>query len=136
MTGIRETGIDGCGFARRAPTPVPIVLVMTLVLTACAVVGAPSALTEQARTARTREQHLAVAGRYREYAAQMRAEAARHADLAAWLSQRELVGSEIRAQGQEGRHCRQLAEDLSRAAAEAEAIAQDQEMSGQASHEQ
>jgi hypothetical protein len=130
MTGIRKTGIDGCPVATRALAPVPIVLAITLSLTACSLVGAPTALTEQVSTARTPEQHIAVAGRYREYAAHLRAEAARHADLAALWSRGELVGSEVRAQGQEGRHCHELAEYLSRAAAEAEAIAQDQEASG------
>jgi hypothetical protein len=134
MTGIRKTAIDGSRVARR--TLVPIVLAIALSLTACSLTGAPTALTEQARIARTREQHLAVADRYREYAAHLRAEAARHADLAALWSRGELVGTEVRAQGQEGRHCHELAESLLRAAAEAEAIAQDQEASGKANHEQ
>ena len=77
MTRIRETGTDRRVFASRAPIPRPIVLAIALSLTACTMVGAPTGLTEQARTARTSEQHLAVAGRYREYAAHLRAEAAR-----------------------------------------------------------
>ncbi len=138
MTRIRETGSDGCVFARRAPTSVPVVLAMTLSLTACSVLHAPTALTEQASSARTGTQHLAVAARYREYATHLRDEAARHANLAALWSRGEAgpVGSEASAQLNEGRHCRELAEYLSRAAAEAEAIAQDQETSGKASREQ
>jgi hypothetical protein len=96
MTGIRKTGIDGCLVATRVHTPVPIVLAIARSLRACSLAGAPTALTEQARIARTREQHLAVADRYREYAAHLRAEAARHADLAALWSRGELVGSEDR----------------------------------------
>lgn len=127
MTRIRDTRIDRCAFARFAPTPRPIVLAIALSLTACTLVGAPTVLTEQAKSARTSERHLAVAGRYREYAAHLRAEAARH--------DARLVGLEASGQLDEARHCRELAEDLSRAAAAADAIAQDQEASGKASRE-
>jgi hypothetical protein len=134
---VRETESDAGVFAKRVRALVPIVLTIVS-LTACSVMHTPGPLTEQARTARTREQHLALAGRYREYAAHLRAEATRHGELAALWSLRAAgpVGTEASSQLDQERHCRELAEYLSRAAAEADAIAQDQETLGKASREQ
>jgi hypothetical protein len=90
------------------------------------------ALTEQAMTARTADEHRAVAAAYRGYGEQLRADAAKHVKLADWWANAE-AGWEIDDQttrsrarafrARETRHCRALADSLSQAAAEAEAIA-------------
>lgn len=105
-------------------------LAVGLLVTACASARPPAVLTEQVKSARTSDEHRAVAAGYREYSQRLRADAAKHANLAEWwsnLADDWEAGRRARSmqasRDQEARHCRALADSLSRAAAAAEPIA-------------
>lgn len=116
-------------------------LAIGLLLGSCASARSPAVLTEQVKSARTPDEHRAVANGYREYSQRLRADAAKHANLATWWSNlpddweagsRNEGGRarDMRAsRDQEAQHCRALADSLSRAAAAAEAIADAHEQS-------
>lgn len=97
-----------------------------LLAASCTLAPPSQGLVEQVKSARTPKQHLAVTAGYREYSERLRAEAATHAKLAEWWS--SLAGGKERSTGtgryEEAEHCRRLADYLSKAAGEAEALAQ------------
>lgn len=112
-------------------------LAVGLLLAACAPARPPAVLTEQVKSARTSDEHRAVAAGYREYSQRLRADAAQHANLAEWWSNLPDGGWEEgrrardrrASRDQEAQHCRALADSLSKAAAAAEAIADAHEQS-------
>lgn len=90
-----------------------------------------ASFVEQVKIARLPGDHAVLARQYRERAQRLRAEAADHAALAEWWS--SLAGGTLSATGtdrdEQAQHCRRLAADLNRAAAEAEAMAEFHERS-------
>jgi hypothetical protein len=104
-----------------------MILALALLASACGVIRPETSLMEQARSARSPADHAAVAQAYRHRAQGLRTEAADHAALADWWSSLASGGPlSARRASRDGqaRHCRRLAEDLSAAASEAEAMAQ------------
>jgi hypothetical protein len=115
----RRTALAACAVAS-----------VPLLVAGCATARPPAALAELAKSARTPEAHRTVALGYREHADRLRGDAARHVSLAEWWSSASLDAGETRHAArtrsfreQQARHCRSFAELLSRAATEAEAIA-------------
>lgn len=104
-------------------------MVLTLAVTTGCVSRWPDPLSIQARNAQTPTQYRAVAKAYRERAQQYHTESEEHAKLGEWWS--DLAGGGAPATGtgryESAQHCRRLSEYLAAAAAEAEALARDQE---------
>jgi hypothetical protein len=110
----------------------PVVLaVVSLIglglLGGCRVLSRPPDLAAQIAAAHTPADHAAIARAYRHRAQRLRTEAAEHAALAEWwssLASESPLSARRPSLDGEARHCRRLAEDLSAAASEAEAMAQ------------
>lgn len=104
-----------------------LILAVALLASACGMIRPDTSLMEQARRARSPADHAAVAQAYRDRAQRLRTEAADHAALADWWSSLA-SGSPLSARrpgrDAQAQHCRRLSEDLSAAAAEAEAMAE------------
>jgi hypothetical protein len=93
----------------------------------CGILSRPPDLAAQIAAAHTPADHAAVAQAYRHRAQRLRTEAAEHAALADWwssLASESPLSARRPSLDGEARHCRRLAEDLSAAASEAEAMAQ------------
>jgi hypothetical protein len=107
-------------------------LVVALLLGACTAARPPTVLTELSSSARTPDEHRAVAAAYREYSERLRMDAAKYAELAESWSNKDAgwddeetrharLSRAIR--DQEVAYFRALADSLSREAAAAAAIA-------------
>ena len=105
------------------------VTVLTLAVAAGCLSRLPDPVSIQARNAQTAPQHRAVADAYRERAQEYRRESAEHSKLAEWWS--GLAGGRMPATGtgrfESAQQCRRLSEYLTAAAAEADALAREQE---------
>ena len=103
-----------------------LILSSLLVAAACAAYRPPADLADSARSAQTPAERTAAAAGYRKEAARLRAEAARHDELASWWS--GLAGGKSLGTGtgrhEQARHCAQFATYLHSAAAEADAVAE------------
>jgi|SRR5581483_2115717 len=107
-----------------------VLLATLLVATACAPPPRPgSMLSDQVMNARTPKEHAVVAAGYREQAESLRGEAAQHTRLADWWS--SLAGAKTPGIGtgryEQAEHCRRFAANLSAAAANADALAEEQD---------
>ena len=105
------------------------VMALTLAIAAGCLSRLPDPLSIQARNAQTAPQHRAVADAYRDRAQEYRQESAEHSKLAEWWS--GLAGGRAPSTGtgrfESAQHCQRLSEYLTAAAAEADALAREQE---------
>jgi hypothetical protein len=104
-----------------------MILALALLTSACGLIRPDASLMEQAKRAQSPADHAAVAQAYRHRAQRLRTESADHAALAEWwsnLASESPLSARRPSLDGEARHCRRLAEDLSAAASEAEAMAQ------------
>ena len=102
---------------------------LTLAVAAGCLSRLPDPLSLQARNAQTAPQHRAVGDAYRERAQEYRRESAEHSKLAEWWS--GLAGGRAPSTGtgrfESAQHCQRLSAYLTAAAAEADALAREQE---------